>query len=121
MELFYHVLREKILDELRGNEVWYTSFSGESMLQPPFTKCEFDELVQAAKISFSNTGEWSPHEHCQVLANILKRPLCLFTALKEIPNQESFMYLPLRHSPEDCFKYPLSIAWQSRLPDGSLK
>lgn len=90
-------------------------------LCPAFTDEEYTELLQAAVPDYADLVEWSPLAHCQALSNILKRPLCLFTSLKDLDRQESFIFLPLRHPCKDCYKHPISVAWQGRGKNGELR
>ena len=90
-------------------------------LYPAFTVEEYDELLSAAVLTYADQAEWSPFEHCQMISNILKRPLCLFTSLADINSGEAFTFLPLRHPPEVCYKYPISLAWQQRGENNSLR
>ena len=92
-----------------------------SHLYPAFTTEEYDDLLSAAVPTYADQAEWSPFDHCQMISNILKRPICLFSALSDLNKGESFTFLPLRHPPEECYKYPISIAWQSRGKDNSLR
>jgi hypothetical protein len=129
MELFHHVIRGQILIELLSHGEWYQGLEELSdkcenfrhFLEPPLTTEEYEEVVSAARPSFLNNVQWSPFEHCQVISNVLKRPVCLFAALDELNMQESFIFLPLRHKPEDCYKYPLALAWQKRNDNGQLE
>jgi hypothetical protein len=90
-------------------------------LCPAFTDEEYTELLQAAVPDYADLVEWSPLAHCQALSNILKRPVCLFTSLKDLDREESFIFLPLRHPCEDCYKHPISVAWQGRGKNGELR
>jgi hypothetical protein len=90
-------------------------------LSPAFTEEEYDELLRAAVPDYADYAEWSPFEHCQVMSNILKRPVCLFTSLKDLGRQESFVFLPLRHPADECYKHPMSIAWQKRGENDELR
>lgn len=90
-------------------------------LFPAFTEEEYDELLRAAVPDYADYAEWSPFEHCQVMSNILKRPVCLFTSLKDLDKQESFIFLPLRHPADECYKHPMSIAWQKRGDNNELR
>jgi hypothetical protein len=90
-------------------------------LCPAFTDEEYSELLQAAVPDYADLVEWSPLAHCQALSNILKRPVCLFTSLKDLDRQESFIFLPLRHPCKDCYKHPISVAWQGRGKNGELR
>lgn len=90
-------------------------------LCPAFTDEEYTELLQAAVPDYGDLVEWSPLAHCQALSNILKRPVCLFTSLKDLDRQESFIFLPLRHPSIDCYKHPMSVAWQGRGKNGELR
>ena len=97
------------------------SYENSRHLYPAFTEEEYDELLSAAVLTYADQAEWSPFEHCQMISNILKRPLCLFTSLADLNSGEAFTFLPLRHQPEECYKYPISIAWQQRGENNSLR
>jgi hypothetical protein len=71
----------------------------------------YNDLIVAAQ---PDVAIWSPIEHLQVFSNVIKRPICLFGSLSDIKHSNScYTFLPLRHSPEDCFKYPIAISWHA--------
>lgn len=71
----------------------------------------YNDLINAAQ---PDVSIWSPIEHLQAFSNIIKRPICLFGSLSDMKNSNSCgTFLPLRHPPEDCFKYPIAISWHS--------
>lgn len=59
---------------------------------------------------------------CQILANVLRRPICLFcppsapTADGQPLNDEHHAgtYLPLRIDPAECFRHPMALSWSSQ-------
>ena len=101
-----------VLDNLEGNKNHFC---------PAFTIEEYYEVLQAAVPDYADLAEWSPLAHCQVLSNILKRPVCLFTSLQDLDRGESFIFLPLRHRAKDCYKHPITIAWQGRGKNDELR
>lgn len=52
---------------------------------------------------------------CHILANALKRPICLFDGRKE--GSRGGTFLPLRRDPGECFRHPLAMAWSSNTHD----
>ena len=104
--------KSSVLDILEGNKNHFC---------PAFTIEEYYEVLQAAVPDYADLVEWSPLAHCQVLSNILKRPVCLFTSLQDLDRGESFVFIPLRHPANDCYKHPITIAWQGRGKNGELR
>ena len=109
------------LSEIPGSSAKIKTIKAEVHLVPAFTEEEYDELLRAAVPDYADYAEWSPFEHCQVMSNILKRPVCLFTSLEDLDRQESFIFLPLRHPADECYKHPMSIAWQKRGENNELR